>query len=229
MESANEQGVIYINQYCPFESVVCGGKTKILCSDGYLSGGKVTFTIDSKIPLMLNIRIPSFAGKNAKIDGIFQITPGAFSTLNVNPGITEIHADFDFSPVLHDNDDTYEDYSDKDFRIERWLWEPIGTPHANRDSMMKKQCSYITYGPLLLAQSKKLGASEKDMFDFSSVHGKNYKISAELDKEIPKNVFLNFKVTLDNGKDKIEKRMCDYASASDSYSNLDDKFFNVYL
>lgn len=55
------------------------------------------------------------------------------------------------------------------------------------------------------------------------------KISAEPDKEIPNNVFLNFKVTLDNGKDKIEKRMCDYASASDSYSNLDDKFFNVYL
>lgn len=515
MESANEQGVIYINQYCPFESVVCGENVKISCSDGYLSGGKITFTIDSKIPLMLNIRIPSFAGKNAKVDGISQVTPGSFSTLNVNPGITEIHADFDFSPVLHDmdkidmdkihnflmddfnylflmagimpeiskipitinvlnnglsecpkgtepfaqielsnskyvyitisddpkidmsqiadgdvcdlkdvsnmydameyiskhhkllllhwknaiddtelihsltycaendfsdsvalehtflrynkniltenacsgdmleellemgnfdsyitgilphiyatydgsekykhhgarakvkvapgkfipvsiseksrvyigekdsetmptakqlgikqseyeilkigmdyiskhhelflshwngeitddqlgdmlyyirennstddNDDTYEDYSDKDFRIERWLWEPGETPHVSRDSMMKKQCSYITYGPLLLAQSKKLGASEKDMFDFSSVHGKNYKISAEPDKEIPKNVFLNFKVTLDNGKDKIEKRMCDYASASDSYSNLDDKFFNVYL
>ena len=128
-----------------------------------------------------------------------------------------------------DNDDTYDDYPEKDFRIERWLWEPAGTPHVNRDSMMKKQCSYITYGPLLLAQSKKLGASEKEMFDFSSVHGKNYKVSAELDKEIPNNVFLNFKVTLDNGKDKIEKRMCDYASASDSYSNLDDKFFNVYL
>lgn len=104
MESANEQGVIYINQYCPFESVVCGEKAKISCSDGYLSGGKITFTIDSKIPLMLNIRIPSFAGKNAKVDGISQVTPGSFSTLNVNPGITEIHADFDFSPVLHDMD-----------------------------------------------------------------------------------------------------------------------------
>ena len=116
-----------------------------------------------------------------------------------------------------------------DFRIDRWIWENTKERVMPRDSMMNKPCSFITYGPLVLARSKKLGTPENALFFFESIHGKNVQasVSAVSGKKAP--VLCQFAVTLTENGNETVLDMCDYGTASDNFENIDPKFFNLYL
>ena len=228
MTSSN---LLYINQYCPFvsEVTVGGGKVRITAEDGYLKYGKVKIIINTEKPINVMLRIPDFAGKNASITGIESVIPNTYCFLSVDSGESIIDADFDFSAQVHDFPYEMPDLPDDDFRILRWRKEYSDKFMLSRDSMMKNRCSYITYGPVLLAQSKKTGSDEKEMFDFESICGKGYRAKAEYLNTDNPTVMSAYKVTLDNGSDAFSRIMCAYGTASDNFSNLDEKFFNIYI
>ena len=98
-----------------------------------------------------------------------------------------------------------------------------------RDSMMNKPCSFITYGPLVLARSKKLGTPENALFFFESIHGKDVKASARAVSAKNAPVLCQFAVTLTENGNETVLDMCDYGTASDNFENIDPKFFNLYL
>ena len=229
---SDEKG-LYINEFCPFTYENRQANIRITCSDGYLEKGRVSLDVKSDKPLSLHIRVPECAGKNAVLiigTETFALTTGMFFDLTVADK-TQIGIDFDFSAVVCSFPGTVEVDSlpNTDFRIDRWIWENTKERVMPRDSMMNKPCSFITYGPLVLARSKKLGTPENALFFFDSIHGKNVQasVSAVSGKKAP--VLCQFAVTLTENGNETVLDMCDYGTASDNFENIDPKFFNLYL
>lgn len=229
---SDEKG-LYITEFCPFTYENKKANVRITCSDGYLENGRVSLDVKADKPLSLRIRVPECAGKNAVLSmatETFALTSGTFFDLTV-AGETQIGLDFDFSAAVCDFPGTVEVDSlpNTDFRIDRWIWENTKERVMPRDSMMNKLCSFITYGPLVLARSKKLGTPENALFFFDSIHGKNVQasVSAVSGKNAP--VLCQFAVTLTENGNETVLDMCDYGTSSDNFENIDPKFFNLYL
>ena len=229
---SDEKG-LYITEFCPFTYENKKANIRITCSDGYLENGRVSLDVKADKPLSLRIRVPECAGKNAVLSmgtETFTLTSGTFFDLTA-AGETQIGLDFDFSAAVCDFPGTVEVDSlpNTDFRIDRWIWENTKERGMPRDSMMNKPCSFITYGPLVLARSKKLGTPENALFFFDSIHGKNVQasVSAVSGKKAP--VLCQFAVTLTENGNETVLDMCDYGTASDNFENIDPKFFNLYL
>ena len=229
----SDEKSLYINEFCPFTYENKQANIRITCSDGYLEKGRVSLDVKSDKPLSLHIRVPECAGKNAVLivgTETFALTTGMFFDLTVADK-TQISIDFDFSAVVCSFLRTVEVDSlpNTDFRIDRWIWENTKERVMPRDSMMNKPCSFITYGPLILARSKKLGTPENALFFFESIHGKDVKASARAVSAKNAPVLCQFAVTLaENGNETVID-MCDYGTAADNFENIDPKFFNLYL
>ncbi|MGN1122031.1 MAG: beta-L-arabinofuranosidase domain-containing protein [Eubacteriales bacterium] len=222
----------YINQYCPFECVLPSNAGSVCCADGYLETGRTLLTVNAAAPLTLFLRIPSISGKNATItvgERRQAVVAGGFAKLEVGAGVTEIALGFAFSAVVHEFAGTVESYPTTDFRTDRWIWENEKEDFMPLDSMMDKPCAHITYGPLILAHSKKVGSTEAEMFGFCSIHGRGFAASAMPSACTDSDVLCRFTVRLTNGTETVETEMCDFASASDIMDNRDTKFFNLYL
>ena len=229
----SDENGLYITEFCPFTYENQPKNIQITCSDGYLETGCVSLDVKNEMPLTLRIRVPECAGAHAflVVNGEkIPLTRGEFYGLSLKES-AQIDLNFDFFasvcdfPGLVDVDSLPKG----DFRIDRWIWEDTKERGMPRDSMMNKPCSFITYGPLVLARSKKLGTPEEAMFFFDSIHGKGAaaKVKAVADKNA--NVLCQFDVTLIENENSQTIEMCDYGTAADNFSNIDQKFFNLYL
>lgn len=224
----------YINQFCPFRSIQKKGALEIICADGYMETGCATIQIKSDCPETFYLRVPAWAGEKAMLvcekettTSQMVLEPGTYAVWDTEPGTNIIKIDFDYAPVLHNFDGTFMSCPDTDMHIYRWRNENRGKMPL--DAMMNQNCAYITYGPLLLAQSKKLGTSEKELFEFESIYNKEASIQIHTMPIECTDVFCRFEgiLIVENSYRKIE--LCDYASASDVLSNSDEKYFNIYL
>lgn len=224
----------YVTEFCPFEYENEFKGIRIICSDGYLETGHATLQIETVSSLALCLRIPACAGKKAALtagkSGI-GLKAGEFCGLNIEAGHTQINMDFDFHASVTDFSEPVEvdSYPKHDFRIDRWIWENTTERGMPLDSMMNKPCSFVTYGPLVLARSKKLGTPEKAMFFFDSIHGKNVAVTVKPMPRENANVLCRFDVTLSENGNQNRIDMCDYGTAADNFDNIDPKFFNLYL
>ena len=226
---------LYINQFCPFVFEDRNHSVQISCSDGYLENGKVRLDIRTESPLLLHVRVPDCSGDNAFLTVCgdarkIPLTKGTFVELPIENS-AQIDLDFDFSAKLHDFTVSIESDSlpDEDFRIKRWLGDYTPERSLPRDCMLSKPRSFITYGPLLLCRSKKLGATEQELFESDSLCGTDPTINL---KPIPRgkaNVLCRFKLSVANENTEKTFDLCDYGTASDNLDNLDPHFFNLYL
>lgn len=222
---------IWLNHYCPLVSHAAVGDaaTTVTVGDGYLQTSKVRITVEAEAPVTLRLRIPAVAGENASITGIGAVTPNSYASVSLPKGKTMLEANFDFRAVIHEFPEEMPSLPEEDFRIKRWREQYLPEQTMPLDSMTKERCAYVTYGPLILTQSKKLGATEEQMFDFETICEKGYTAKA---KAIPCNdstVLAAFRVTFANGSDSFTRDMCAYATASDNFNNFDEKFFQMYL
>ena len=225
-------GSMYVNLYVPFTGKFNNGSLGLACGEGYAETGRVTLSVSAAAPVTLFLRVPECAGKNAgfAFAGVrCKAEAGRYAKLTLNAGQTEIHADFDFYATLHELPVPPEIYPRSDFRTDRWVWENAPEDHMPTDSMMSRPCAAITYGPLVLARSKKLGISEQAMFGASAVAGRGFSASVRSKPRGNAFVLCRFDVTLDNGTERIETEMCDFGTAADVPENRDAKFFNLYI
>ncbi len=223
----------YINQFCPFESIQSSGKVIISCSEGYLENGKCTITVKADAPISLYIRVPAHAGKHVSITGVTmsEIKAGNYVSISTKAGETVIAVDFDYRAVVNDFRGEVIPCVTTDNQVVRWLSQVdedmIALP---METMMKERRSYISYGPILLACSKKVGSTEEEMFGSKSICGRGYQAQVKAIDIGESDLICRYQVKLTNDEKEINLEMCDFASAADVFlENLDPKFLNIYI
>ena len=214
---------IYINMYSPLKSKL--ETAEITISEGYIRNGKVNIKICAQAAADVFLRIPDTAGRNTAVNGVK--VSGDYYKVAVNKGVSEITADFDFAAKIHDFPAAPGEIPEGDFKVQRWI--PYGKPGVTVpvEYMEKKRRSYITYGPILLAKSKKTGMAESEIFCPDTVCGENVRAEAVC-KNTADNMMAEYEVKLiRNGKCK-KITMCAYATADD-YESGDMRFFSIYI
>ncbi len=222
---------LYVNLFCPLTGVVDmnGSEIKIEISDGYLQQGILNITVQNRQQFNMYLRIPEMIGEHASVNGIaLSSTSNGYYKIVVQPGESNISLDFNFKAQIHDFPFEVPDYEKDDFHILRWT--PYGTKGRalSCDFMEKKRCSFITYGPLLLAKSKKTGWNETEMFSFETICGTCFEVEAVYQKSEDPSVLACYAVTLHSGGYFRKLDMCAYATADD-YSSDDDRYFTIYV
>lgn len=216
-------GAVYINMYSPLKAKLESAEIGI--SEGYIESGRADIKITAEKPLDIFLRIPDTAGNNAAVNG--EKVSGNYYKLTVGRGASEITADFDFQAEIHDFPIAPGEIPEDDFKVQRWI--PQGKPGVKlpAEYMERERRSYITFGPVLLAKSKKTGMTEAEIFDAETICRKGYTAEAVC-KGTPDSMMAEYEVTLKKDG-KCEKIiMCAYAAADD-YESGDMRFFSIYI
>lgn len=220
--SVSERGV-YINMYSPLKTKLENAVIEI--SGGYIESGRASIEITTEKPIDIFLRVPDTAGKNAAVNG--EKISGDYYKLTVGRGVSEITADFDFKAEIHDFPVAPGKISEDDFKVQRWI--PYGKPGVTvpAEYMEKKMRSYITYGPILLAKSKKTGMAEAEIFCQDTVCGENVRAEAVY-RGTADNMMAEYDVEITGNGECRKIAMCAYATADD-YESGDMRFFSIYI
>lgn len=221
---------LYINMYCPLigKMNINDSNVTVKISDGYIQSGTVDISVETGKSLNLCLRIPDISGDSIIINNHAVSAVNGYYKMTVPAGISEIRIDFNFKAEVHDFKYDVPKFDDEDFHILRWT--PYGTKGRliPRSYMMDKRCSFITYGPILLAKSKKSGMSESDIFNFDTICGKNNDVVVEYIGSSEGSVMASYRVKIQNDKNQFDLDMCTYATADD-YNSNDERYFNIYV
>lgn len=225
-----KQNELYINLYCPSETKINsdGMNAAVRITDGYIQNGIVNVIVETEKELTVNLRIPDTSGERVCVNGVIINGDKGYYKMHLPAGKTVIDLDFALKAQIHDFKSEVPKVADDDFRNLRWTPYGIKGRTMPKEFMMKKRCSYVTYGPILLAKSKKCGMSESDMFDFETICEKNYKVAVEYRGCEENNIMASYAVKFVGDKRKFELHMCTYATADD-YNSFDEKYFNIYV
>ena len=113
----------------------------------------------------------------------------------------------------------------RDYHVNRWCDAGVGM--CDRTQMMPHPMSVIRRGPVMLARSKRMGATEEEMFSGETVWGKERTVSVQ---PIRHDRFLSavrVTVSCKLGKTYVYD-MCDAASAANR--DLEEvRFFTMYI
>lgn len=221
----NDNGY-YINMFT--QSHTNFGDTQIRVGGNYFDSGWVGISVrNPEKNKKLYVRIPEWS-KNTKIrvnyNDEISIPCGEYYEIELNPDTTILKVRFDMSveviprewePIPHDK-----------YQYARWTEGIYGL--CNGDCMLKCSKIVLRRGPIILAQSKKYGAKEENMFNEESLYGK--KITSIVSPHLANNsrTLVTTRVIITADDKKYEYVMCDYASAA-NFDSRDPKYFSIYL
>ena len=217
----------YINLFT--QSYVRFDNTEIRVGANYFDSGWVGIAVrNPEKNKKLYIRIPQWS-KNTKIrvglnDEVDVPVCGDYYEVTLNPDTTIMKIRFDMSvQVINCN---WREIEDSDYHIHRWIDGRYGI--CNKDSMLNCSKIALRRGPIILARSKRFGATEEDMFSTETLYGKNIESiwGPHLQNNSGTLVTIRMFITVDG--EKKEYVMCDFASAGNVDSS-DPKLFSIYL
>ncbi len=236
--NAAESGVakgpdgFYVNTYYKTRSVF--GTKDFLVNKGYFTDGFVRITarnMDEGDKVYL--RIPSWSkstqitlvanGEETKIE---KIVCGEYKEITLHEGNNVIAVQFDMTPRIYDFKGEFRTLDENDYHVRRWCDPNFG--FCDKGAMVTKPMSAVYKGALLLARSKRMGASEEEMFDGKTVWGKNAKCSVKNFYHPYPAVLTADLVTIEADGESITYTMCDYASACNKNSE-DARYFSINI
>ena len=218
----------YINLYSM--TLTRFGDTLIRVGGGYFTSGKMSVSVrnpgDGK---KLFLRKPTWSKKMSVRVGSETKSIDKFEEKN-GYAVIPLSSDvvvwliFDMTPRVNEFAGEWRDLPADDYHIRRWQDDDRGV--CNSAQMLKAPMAHIYRGALLLARSKRIGATKEEMFSGETVFGKEYTCMAEGLQSDRKLTLCKVTLTYD-GKDH-EYLMCDYASAANSALE-DPWYFTVFV
>ena len=193
----------------------------------YFSNGEININIKfTAAPSDIYLRIPSWS-KNAEITSgkkEYAAKPGYLRIENTEKEVS-VKVKFFIKPIVHTFTKDVPQHKENDVKFTKWA-NSSSSSFTTEKAFLKKRRSVITYGPLLLARSKIIGNTEKEMFE------PEYAVSDDaVCTAIPVpcdkvRIKLKLKSTGKNGT--YETEACDFASAGNE--KLDDPYyFSIYF
>ena len=178
----------------------------------------------------LYLRIPSWSeNMTVKYDGEDKTwnnyeRKNGYAVLTL-PGDCVLRLHFDMTPRVIDYMGTWrENIPATDVHLMRYVDQNNGL--FTRENMLKQPMAHIWRGPVLLARTKRLGATEAEMFESSTVQGKDRECTAEAIRSDHALTYCRVKMVCEGEtRDYI---MCDYASAVNIDTD-DARYFTVYI
>ena len=214
-------GDLYVNMYTDYACHL--GEAQVAITGSYLENGRVEVTFDVQKACTAYLRIPSWSRKTL-VNGEWIECAGSYSPVVLIPGKNVVTLVFDMNPRAVESEVEAVLYEQDDPRVVRF--------HTGNDVpveyMATERKVRILYGPLLLTRSLKNGNTQDEMFHSATLCGKGY--SSCCVESVPSDTVRNaYRVTLDNGTDCQEIRMCDYATGTNEWSKDEPGLFNIYL
>ncbi len=224
--------IVYVNLYSEFSAKLKTpkGEVGVEIGEGYLSRGEVDVRVSSSHMVKLRFRIPAWSRKTSiEVAGqTLHASAGSFFEFQVGgegPSETVVALRFDNSPVLALWGGTNADFDEKTWTAERWtnIWQKeSSTPYSQ---MFRRPMSTLQAGPLLLARSKFIGNTEKEIFEGPFVSGESPRCRLT---PVAGNARYVFDAEFESKGAGFKTRVCDYASAGDAFLD-DDSFFSLFF
>lgn len=212
-------GNVYVNLYIP--ATVKLGCTNVEILDGYLQNGETYITISTKSPKTVKFRIPSWS-KKLLIDG--KSYTGDWAEVKVD-GKKTFFLKFDFTPRIVHSKLKATDYPEKSNT--NWRWIASQQQQPTYALLRKTPGATIRVGPLLLARSKKIGNTEKEMFESKSIN--NTKCEVKLIPDISQYSMCCWVAIIKTPNGVIRTRVCDLSTANDEISDDDHLVHSIFF
>ncbi len=218
----------YVNAYYP--TTVRLGEVSFRIGDGYTDNGSPIITVRGLKPgTLIYLRAPEWSGKTIALpmaDGNYvEMAAGEYTPVAVYSEYnTVIMVNFDMTPKVIPFGREFIDLPATDYHVHRWI-DPRGGV-CDRGAMVRGPMCTVQYGPVVLARSKKIGASEADMFCGKSVYGKDVECTAQPIRR--NNLLAQCRVTLAADGEESTYLMCDFASAANC-DTFDPRYFTVFV
>lgn len=230
-----EQAIL-INLYeaCNGTLTYEGGQAQITVHPGYFLGD--AFEIDvaytGKIK-PLRLRIPAWANQPTVTLAGKTYTPES-GYLELTPTGADVTITLNFHPTLqlHEFGKPVQRYEElgadgkPHWKLARWI-NHKHPGETTEDLFLREERCTMTYGPLLLARSKRIGNTEEEMFEALPVSADSTcELLASRDGNETVRLMLDVKIL--NGEQTLTTTVCDYASAANQ--KLEDvRFFSIYF
>ena len=221
-------GAYYVNTYC--QATVRKGGVSFRISDGYTDRGSVTITVRGLKPgAKVYLRAPEWSARTcATVMATGEqavMTAGEYTPVTIDSEYnTVVKVDFDMTPRVIPFGGEFKDLPMTDYHVNRWI-DPRGGL-CDRGAMVKGPMCTVQRGPVVLARSKKIGASEAEMFSGKTVYGKDVECTAQPIRR--NNLLALCKLTLTVGGEECTYLMCDFASAANC-DTFDPRYFTVFI
>jgi DUF1680 family protein len=201
-------GVLEVNLYSDLQARFSGGELEI--SGNYPVGDEVVIRLSSKEPRSLRLRVPSWCA-GMKING--EKVEGPYALIASSTG-GEWMVSFEM-PVKVISRSASAPLDPAECPDADALFTAIGHSPKRISPVRREFACYVMKGPLLLAKTAKLGDTEDEIFNFSTLNGLDVK--PVLEPIAPEGgVWGAWKLILTTpcGK-RVETKVSDYATAAD--------------
>lgn len=221
-------GAYYVNAYYP--ATVRLGEATFRIGDGYTDNGSVAITVRGlKSGTKVYLRAPEWSAKTAatviSTGECAAVPTGDYAPVTVDSEYnTVIKIDFDMTPRVIPFGGEFVELPNTDYHVNRWI-DPRGGV-CDRGAMVKGAMCTVQRGPVVLARSKRIGASEADMFSGKTVYGKDAECTALPIRR--NNLLAHCRVTFTADGETINYLMCDFASAANC-DTFDPRYFTVFV
>ena len=225
------EDAVLVNLYEAVKSTVSyeGGSVSVQIEPGYFRDGKVEVSLSytgKRKPV--RFRVPAWSDcAELTVNGVTCSMLGGWFTLADVTDCTNVCLDFHSKLVLHSFDKPVAQYTERvndkpHWKVLRWI-NPKAPGEVGEDLFLREARCTLTYGPLLLARSKKVGNTEQEMFEDAPVDADSRAEVVSV-RESDEPVRLMMDVQLG---DRIIT-VCDYASAANQKLE-DTRFFSIYF
>jgi len=217
----------YVNSYIPARAVF--GKTDLKIGGGYLENGRVALTVRGVVgKLKLMLRVPEWSNTSEiRIgDTVYPAKAGEYTAVELPEGDSVVYLRFDMTPRICEFAGTVTELPESDYHISRWTDK--GHDLCGRDCMIQKPMCVLRRGALLYARTKRLGASEEELFGGKTLWGRSTVCTTEnLSRRAGMLSACRVRFAPESGE-AFEYLMCDYASAANVSLN-DPRYFSVFI
>lgn len=219
-------GELWVNLYSELKTIapIDGNQVQLEIDGGYLTKGSVTITVTAKEPLNLWLRIPRWSA-STKIDCgaiSFNGSPGTYFQVAVEAGQSEIKIRFDRSPRMARQAGIPPVRDEKSWAVTRWVCAGEQESAVPVERMATAHLITMRVGPLLLARSKSLGATEAEMFAGPFLEGDPGECRLSPREET--DCLCSFDATIGSKGHVINARVCDFASVGNQWLENDCHF-----
>ena len=215
---------VYVNLYaeskCDFR--INAGRISLDITGDYLASGlvKLSFNATLSHSVKLKLRIPGWATANSLTinEKHFDDNKTDWFEIMLNSGRTEMSLHFDRKLNIREH---IPFNGNSEWYKKRWM----SNDDKMKDMWLTGRASTLVYGPLLLARSKYIGNSEKEMFGKPLPVG----FSCTLKAVESKKVWYAFEAEISSENKCFQTIVCDYHSAGNEKLLDEPRFFSIYF
>lgn len=198
-----------------------------LYQDAEVNFGTARFSISGNYPVdnVITVRVDSAAADKVEFR-----KPSWCPRMDVVRRENEYVLTFDMAPRVVERLDTVPALNARDSKIWAFARYPDRSSNVDcRNNYRTEPAALVMWGPLLLARSRLIGQSKKEVFDDFTVNGKGYAVKAtrKTDESLVWGCW-NLELTRDGAPSRTVKA-CDFESAGDMPVGLDGDLFSIWF